>query len=228
MVKVARSTPGEAEGDVARREPHPGGPPNWGHRIVATTANVLGTLVGLGLVLLFVAALFLAVVTRNNPQGVPSAFGQRTFIVLSGSMTGTFNPGDLIVDRTVTRAQAARLHRGQVISFEEVGPNGTVASVFSHRIYKVSHLLNANTQSYTTAYETKGDANPAPDHNRVLPGQVLGVYELRMPYAGYVLQALHQPLVFVLLITLPFAALVAGFARRSWIADGPAKGPYDH
>ncbi|MGH7666968.1 MAG: hypothetical protein ACREN1_06635, partial [Candidatus Dormibacteria bacterium] len=77
---------------------------------------------------------------------------------------------------------------------------------------------------YTTAYETKGDANPAPDHNRVLPGQVLGVYEFRIPYAGYALQALHQPLVFVLLITLPFAALVAGLARRAWIAERPDQG----
>ncbi len=164
--------------------------------------------------LVFIAALFLAVVTRANPSGIPSAFGHRTFVVLSGSMTGTFDVGDLIVDRTVTPEQAAHLHKGQVISFEVVTPKGQLASVFTHRIYLVRHLLNARTQSYTTAYETKGDANPYPDGNRVLPGQVLGVYEYRIPDAGYVLDALHQPWVFILMITIPFAVLVAGLARR--------------
>ncbi|MGH7759727.1 MAG: signal peptidase I [Candidatus Dormibacteria bacterium] len=190
--------------------------------------GVLGTLLGAALVLVFIAALFLAVVTRANPSGIPSAFGHRTFVVLSGSMTGTFDVGDLIVDRTVTRQQAAHLHKGQVISFEEVGARGQVISVYTHRIYLVRHLLNAKTQSYTTAYETKGDANPYPDHNRVLPGQVLGAYQYRLPDLGYVLDALHQPWAFVLLITVPFAALVAGLARRRLQAIGEEEGRDKH
>ncbi|HEY6539228.1 MAG TPA: signal peptidase I [Candidatus Dormibacteraeota bacterium] len=178
----------------------------------------MASLVGLALVLVFIGALFLAVVTRQNPAGAPSALGQRAFIVLSGSMTGTFDAGDLALDRTVTLRQAEQLHRGQIISFEETLPGGAVAGVITHRIYRVGRVLNAKTQHYTTYYETKGDANPVADGNRILPQQVLGVYEMRIPDAGYVLQDLHQPLVFILLISVPFAVLVVLEARRRWKA----------
>lgn len=178
--------------------------------------TALATFLGVCLVLLFVGAVFLAMVTRQTEAGVPSAFGQRALIVLSGSMTGTFDTGDLIFDRDVTASQASHLHKGQVISFQEVTPSGQVAAVITHRIYRVEHVLNTKTQAYTVAYETKGDANPVADRNRVLPEEVLGVYETRIPDAGYVLGALRQPPVFVILISLPFAVLVLLEARRRW------------
>ncbi len=131
-------------------------------------------------------------------------------------MTGTFDVGDLIVDRVVTVQQAEHLHRGQIISFQETSSHGQTVGMISHRIYRVSHVFNARTQSETAVYETKGDANAAPDDNRVLPQEIVGVYEFRVPYAGYVLTDLHQPLVFILLITVPFAVLIAAEARRRW------------
>ncbi len=176
----------------------------------------LSTLFAVALVLVFIAALFLAVLTRENPDGVPGVFGQRAFVVLSGSMTGTFDAGDLILDRTVTPSQAGHLHRGQVISFEELSKSGGAAVVITHRIYQVIPELDASTQRYTNVYQTKGDANPVADHNRVTPQEVLGVYEGRIPDAGYVLNALHQPAVFVLALSLPFAVLVLLEARRRW------------
>jgi signal peptidase I len=176
---------------------------------------ILGTAAAVALVLVFIGALFLAVLTRQSPKGVPAAFGQRAFIVLSGSTSPTFNTVDLILDRSVSLHQAGHLHRGQVISFE-VSPRSSAPFVISHRIYRVSRQLNAKTQRYTTVYETKGDANPAPDHNRILPGQVVGTYEARVPDAGYVLQALHQPVVFVPVISVPFALLIILEARRRW------------
>lgn len=190
-------------------------PPRPWSRHLSRAGAILGTAAAAALVLVFIGALFLAVLTRQSPKGVPAALGQRGFIVLSGSMSPTFNAGDLILVRAISLRQAEHLRRGQVVSFEISSP-ASGAFVITHRIYRVSRQLNAKTQRYTTVYETKGDANPVPDHNRILPGQVVGVYEGRVPDAGYVLQALHQPVVFVPVISVPFALLIVLEARRRW------------
>jgi signal peptidase len=198
----------EVEADPSNPSPRP-----W-RALRKRAGGIIGTAAAVLLVLIFIVALFLAVLTRQSPKGVPAAFGQRAFVVLSGSMSPTFYAGDLILDHSVTLRQAKHLRRGQVISFEVASTAGFF--LITHRIYQVSRQLNAKTQKYTIVYETKGDANPAPDHNHVLPGQVVGVYEGRVPDAGYVLQALHQPVVFVPVISVPFALLVVLEARRRW------------
>jgi len=195
---------------------HPtSGLPPWRAPFRSAGTALIG-LVGLVIVLIFIAALFLAILTRESPRGAPAALGQRAFIILSGSMTPTFDVGDLIVDRTISRRQAQHLHRGQIISFELTSHAGGAEVVITHRIYRVRREINAKTQHYTTLYETKGDDNPAPDDNRILPAQVIGTYEKRIPDAGYVLEALHQPVVFVLVISVPFAVLIILEARRRW------------
>jgi signal peptidase len=188
--------------------------------VLRALGNVLATGVGIVVVLALVFAIFLAVVTRSEGSGVITVFGQRPFIVLSGSMSPTFDAGDLIVDRRLTLNEAGRLHKGEVITFVEGRGNAGATTVITHRIYKVSRRLDAKTQSYTTIYETKGDANPQPDRDAIPPQQVLGVYEYRIPDAGYVLNALHQPLAFILLVSAPFVFLVLVEGTRRWKKAG--------
>ncbi|MGC2192145.1 MAG: signal peptidase I [Candidatus Dormiibacterota bacterium] len=182
---------------------------------------VLATLTGALLILVLLAAIFLAVVSRTSDRGVPRVFGQTFLVILSGSMTPTFDAGDLIVDRTLSASQAAHLRKGQVITFEE-GPKSAPASVLiTHRIYRVRDLLSSKTHQETRVYETKGDANPVADGNSLASDQILGVYEFRVPFGGYVLNVLHQPVVFILLVSSPFLLLVAGEATRRWKMAGP-------
>lgn len=213
-----RPVPAVASGSVNEEDEvsHPTSGLPWWRAPFRSAGTVLIGLVGLVIVLIFIAALFLAILTRESPRGAPAALGQRAFIILSGSMTPTFDVGDLIVDRTISRRQAQHLHRGQIISFELTSHAGGAEIVITHRIYRVRREINAKTQHYTTLYETKGDDNPAPDDNRILPAQVIGIYETRVPDAGYVLEALHQPVVFVLVISVPFAMLIILEARRRW------------
>ncbi|MDA8331937.1 MAG: hypothetical protein M0027_12220 [Candidatus Dormibacteraeota bacterium] len=70
------------------------------------------------------------------------------------------------------------------------------------------------------AYRTKGDANPAPDALLVPATSVLGVYQGRVPLAGYVLNGLHQQVAFVILVMIPVVYIVVGETRRRWIAAG--------
>ncbi|MGH7642372.1 MAG: signal peptidase I [Candidatus Dormibacteria bacterium] len=183
----------------------------------------LGTLGGGLVVLVLLTAIFLAVVSRTSDRGVPRVFGQTFLVILSGSMTPTLDAGDVILDRTLTASQAAHLHKGQVITFE-AGPASAPASVLiTHRIYKVSSVQNPQTYKQNPVYETKGDANISPDGNTLHPDQILGVYEYRVPFAGYLLNVLHQPIVFILLVSSPFLLLIASEATRRWKAVGPSQ-----
>ena len=183
----------------------------------------LESLLGGLLIVVLVGAIFLAVVSRTSDRGVPRVFGHTFVVILSGSMTPALNPGDVVIDKTLTPRQAAHLQRGQVITFE-AGPASAPTSVLiTHRIYQVHQIENPTTHQLTPAYETKGDANGAPDGNLLQPTEILGQYQFRIPYAGYALNVLHNPVVFILLISSPFVLLVASEGTRRWKAAGPTR-----
>lgn len=199
-------------GDLGRHASPPGA---W-----RRTAGVVATVVTVAAFLLMILAILAAVLVRSGPYGEKVVFGHPTFVVASGSMTPTFGPGDLIIDSPVGLAQAASLKVGQIITFEEPGQGvGQPALVVTHRIVAVGR--GAGPGGLTEVqYRTKGDANNVEDALPVAPTAVLGVYQGRVPLVGYLLNALHQPAVFVVLVLIPVIYLVWVETRRRWIAIG--------
>lgn len=150
------------------------------------------------LVLWIVAAVAVGVQARRAPER--PLLGHLVLVVLSGSMAPTFRAGDLIVDRAVTPAAAARLRPGQVITYRLRG-----GLLVTHRIVAVRE---------GPSYQTRGDANATPDPLPVRPGQVVGVYGWRVPYAGRLVLFVHRPLGAVGLLALPVAVLVGAQVWR--------------
>jgi signal peptidase len=177
-------------------------------RVIRTTVMSLVILAAL-------VAVLLAVSVRQGSDGVDTIYGHPVFSVASGSMTPVIDTGDLIVDQQLTLPQAASLHAGQVISFQASQPRVN-SIIITHRIVAV--VQNANGSG--VQYRTKGDANNAPDQALVAPGQVVGLYSARVPFGGYVLSTLHQPLTFVILVMIPIVYLVSGEVRRRWVLYG--------
>jgi signal peptidase len=174
-----------------------------------------------GIVLLSMTAVLatvIAIATHLSRNGEYTAFGHPVMTVLSGSMTPVIRTGDLIIDNPVTPAQASSLHPGQIISVRE-SPGSQ--RIISHRIVavKVAHG--------TVSYVTKGDANNAPDGTPRPASDVVGVFRFAVPRGGYVLAALHRPLVLGLLLASPLLLLLAGplfqLARRM---DAPDDGDW--
>jgi signal peptidase len=148
----------------------------------------------------------IAISSRLSSRGEYSIFGHPVLVVLSGSMTPTFDTGDLVIDSQVTPAQAGHLHVGQIITFHE----GTGANrVLTHRIVAVRTTLDG-----AVAYQTKGDANNAPDADLRPAAAVVGVYTGRIPRGGFMLANLHRPLVAGLLLASPLLWLVGAPLRR--------------
>lgn len=203
---------------TAYRRPSPPASPihiHHGLRAAGRAASAVGV------VLLSVAAALatvIAVATHISRDGGYTAFGHPVMTVLSGSMAPVIRTGDLIVDNPVTPAQASTLQPGQIVSVREAPGS---QSIITHRIVgvKVAHGI--------VSYVTKGDANNAPDATPRPASDVVGVFRFAVPRGGYVLTALHRPLVLGLLLASPLLLLLAGqlfqVARRT---DGPDDGDW--
>ena len=163
--------------------------------------SVLSTVATALLMMSACVAIVLSAATHLSSKGQYTVFGHPVMTVMSGSMSPAIHTGDLVVDDAVTSTQAQRLHVGQIISVRDT-PGSDV--VITHRIVGVHHVGGA------VSYITKGDANPSADATARPAADVVGVLSATVPAGGYVLNALHRPLVLGLLVASVVLGFVAG------------------
>ena len=130
---------------------------------------------------------------KTNEDVVPSIFGYKPFMVLSGSMETEIRKGDLIITKIV---DPSALQVDDVIAFRDAA--GTVTT---HRIIDV---VVKDGQTY---FITKGDNNSSQDRNLVELKDVEGIYIGRIPGIGSIMKKLSEPMTIVLIafiITIGF------------------------
>jgi signal peptidase len=120
------------------------------------------------------ACAVLAVVTSG---ALLWAHGYRVYVVHTGSMSPTYRPGDVVVDRPPQPNYRA----GQVITFRH---SPVATDVVTHRITDVTAA---------GLIHTKGDANRTADAWDIRPGQVRGSVVFGARKLGYLLVFLRQP-----------------------------------
>jgi signal peptidase I len=103
--------------------------------------------------------------------------GYRAYVVHTGSMVPTYNPGDLVIDRPVRGTPKP----GQVITFRH---SADTPDVVTHRVTAVTA---------TGLIHTQGDANRTADAWQLSPAMVRGSVIRGIPRAGFVLIFLKQP-----------------------------------
>ncbi len=178
--------------------------------------RIVGDIVTVLLVLVLTGAFALVFVQRDSGEG-GSHFGQYfAASVLSGSMTPHIDTGDVVVDRLVTPRQAAKLHIGQIVTYRLATTFDGKPMLITHRIVGIV-TVHVNSK-VSNLYQTKGDANNAPDGALVRPDQVVGVFALRLPYAGYLGSFVHRPLGFGVLIGIPALYLIGEQFLSLWKA----------
>jgi signal peptidase I len=129
----------------------------------------------------------------------PAALGLQRYVIVSGSMTGTYDRGSLVLDDVVP---VSALRVGDVITYRPP-PDAGVDHLVTHRIAAIDHSRGA------AVFRTKGDANPAADPwTFTLPGPRQARVRAGIPYAGYMLAAITRRDVRMAVICLP-AALIA-------------------
>jgi signal peptidase I len=96
-------------------------------------------------------------------------------IVLTGSMSPSINPGDIIVTVPPTRMAP---EQGDVVAYEGKRFDGSKVGVFSHRI------IGGDAQN---GFVVKGDANPNPDVQRPKIPDISGIVIFTLPFIGKIL-----------------------------------------
>ena len=138
------------------------------------------------LAVLLILNVFIIAQSKIFPNSVPSIFGYKPFIVLSGSMKSVFNVGDLVI---VKKADVNTLKVGDIIAFR-----GSDNLVTTHRI------VNIVKQNNDICFQTKGDNNNVEDKNLVCSKNIEGKYKSKIAKLGSVILFLQQPLGFTIVI----------------------------
>ena len=80
---------------------------------------------------------------------LPALAGYQRYVIVSGSMTGTYDRGSVVFDRVVP---TSRLEAGDVITYRPPADSG-IDHLVTHRIHAIT------VHRGVRVYRTKGDAN---------------------------------------------------------------------
>ncbi|MFB6311158.1 MAG: signal peptidase I [Salinirussus sp.] len=151
---------------------------------------------GVGLTLL---VLVLALVAVFAAIAVPQLVGaERSYVVLSGSMEPTLEPGDVIL---VDEVDVEAVEKGQIVTFADG------QGVTTHRVVDV-------VRDGEPALRTQGDTNPEPDPGLVTNDQLVGRVmtiggtPIVIPYAGHLVEAARTQLGIYALVLIPLTLLI--------------------
>jgi len=126
-------------------------------------------------------------------------------IVLTGSMSPTINPGDIIITTSPKNVQP---HIGSIVAYTAKRFDGTPVGVFSHRI------IGGDANS---GFIVKGDSNPLPDVQRPKTQDISGVVVYVIPWVGKIAS---PKTLFVLVPTLVGLWMVIEAIREKDEEDG--------
>ena len=143
---------------------------------------------------------------------VPAALGWQRYVITSGSMTGTYDRGSLVLDEVVP---VSELRVGDVITYRPpagAGPEGLV----THRIAEISRDKLGRRM-----FRTKGDANQAADPwTFALPKGEQARVRAGVPYAGFAVAALGRRDLRMLIIGLPAGLIALASIAGLWREAG--------
>ena len=153
--------------------------------------------IGIIILIILIPILLVSMVILINsyikPNEVPSFFGWKPFIVLSGSMETQISAGDIVV---VKQTDANTLKKGDIIAFKEND------IVITHRIDEVVQEGNE------IKYITKGDNNNTQDIGYVLPRQVEGIFKFKVSRLGNLAMFIQTPVGMIICLSIPILILI--------------------
>ena len=159
--------------------------------------QILKRILTIIILIILIPILFLSGVILINsyvhPDEVPSFFGWKPFIVLSGSMETQISVGDLVI---VKEVDTSILKKGDIIAFKEND------IVITHRIDDII------TEDGMVKYITKGDNNNIRDEGTVLPEQVEGIFICNISRLGNLAIFIQTPMGMIVSLSIPVILLI--------------------
>jgi signal peptidase len=138
--------------------------------------------------------------------------GWQRYVIVSGSMTGTYDRGALVLDQVVPTAS---LRVGDVITYHPpagAGPNELV----THRLVAIAAGPRGER-----VFRTKGDANPVADPwTFTLPHAHQARVRAGIPFAGFAVAALSSRRLRLLIVGFPAALIALASLAGLWREAG--------
>lgn len=144
--------------------------------------------------IVLIVNVYIMIQAKTNPKSVPSLFGYKPFIVLSGSMETEIFVGDLVI---VKEVDSSSLKENDIIAFRD-----SENLVTTHRIV---NIINSDGE---VCFETKGDNNNTKDKGIVCSSSVEGKYQSRIPKIGNAILFIQEPLGFTVMMLSIFIVCI--------------------
>ena len=138
--------------------------------------TVIGVILCVILAPILIINCMLLVNGYTNDGKVPTVGGVFPMIVLTDSMSGTFESGDLLICHT---AQPEDIKVGDIICFYDPMGNGT--TTVTHRVMEI-----VKGEDGRIIWKTKGDANNAEDTVSATEDELVGIYQSHISGLGNV------------------------------------------
>lgn len=176
--------------------------------------KILNVLVTGALVLVIGAAAILGFSARRSGDAIPTIAGHKVLAVISGSMEPAIRTGDVIIVQPL-KDPANEVKDGDVITFRA---KEKADMLITHRI-----IGTVKVDGKPVAFGTKGDNNQVIDRDVVAPEQIIGRYEWRIPYFGYVTTFIRTPLGIALFVIVPGVVIIGMEFMKMWKALSEAE-----
>lgn len=167
-----------------------------------SAANRVWTAIGAVLCILLLPILIIncTLLIKGYTGGgkVPTFGGYFPMIVLTDSMSGTFESGDMILCRS---AQPEEVQVGDIICFYD--PLGSGRTTVTHRVTQVTQAPEGGI-----AWYTRGDANNTEDLALVRAQDLVGLYKTRLPGLGNAALFMQSTPGLVLCVGVPVVLLL--------------------
>jgi signal peptidase I len=129
-------------------------------------------------------------------------FGWRTEVVISGSMEPAIQTGSVVIVRPIV---PDTIRKGDIIMYSSLD----MTSLTTHRVVSVN-------SDPILRFITKGDANKNSDITPIVPGQIVGIVAVTIPYLGILTQFIKTPLGFTLFFLVPAMILIGREVLDLW------------
>ena len=136
--------------------------------------------------IILVLNIYIMVQANLSPNKVPSVFGYKPFVLLSGSMESEISVGDLVFVKNV---DVNTLKTNDIIAFRD---NENL--VTTHRIVDEIKIDNKR------CFKTKGDSNNEEDEGTVCEKQIEGKYQGKIAKVGNIIIFIQKPLGFTVMM----------------------------
>ena len=168
--------------------------------------NVASTVV-VALIFVFMIVVVAVMLIQKNSGGESKIFGYYMYDVLTDSMSGTIEPGDVILCKAVEDVNG--LKEGDIITFK--APNGNYNE--THRIIEIAR----NEDGSIKYFKTNGDNAKEADNWELKPENVKAKYVKKSVFIGGLRRFMKHWYGYVTVVVIPlcvvFALIIAGFVK---------------